>query len=222
MMVVGLVELARYSGSGSPGGQRRSRLEVVYSILAVLHRLGPLRKTRLMQLVNLNTKSFSHYVDDYLVRIGAVELADDGSGERRVYRLTPRGVFLYRVLSLVLSLLDEAGPLGGGWAAALLERLPGELVEEGPGFYRLRIPCGADEVAVYVVEEPAPLLAGIGLAGVLEAPRRGQRLLVLLPRPGLWLTVGPSEGPPRAVVAGSPDPGEAARLARKALSLLGC
>jgi len=206
------------SREGAMSPQRRSRLEVVYSILSTLHRMGPLKKTRLMQLVNLNTRSFASYVDDYLVRIGAVEV--ERSGNYTIYRLTPRGVFLYRVLSI----LHEAGLIGEALRAARQDgaaSLPGLVEEEGPGFVRARLRCGDEEVNVVIVERPGTaVLAGLGL-GALLSPEAPRRMIIVVPEPGVELRIV-KDGKPVAAVVGARLPRSLREAVRRGARVLGC
>jgi len=199
--------------------QRRSRLEVVYNILSTLYKLGPLKKTRLMQLVNLNTRSFAAYVDDYLVKLGAVEASRIGSST--VYRLTPRGIFLYRVLGI----LHEAGLLGEAQPTAnrgsMAPPLPGSVEEEGPGFIRARLRCGEAEATVVVVEKPgAALLAGLGLGAAL-APGSPRRFIVVVPEPGVEMKIV-EHGTPIAVVVGAELPRGLLAAVAHGARILGC
>ncbi len=76
---------------------RRSPLSITADILMVLFSLGPTRKTKLMNLANLNTKSFEHYASQLRKRM----LISNSVGEnsRRSYRITSLGI---RVLQAIL------------------------------------------------------------------------------------------------------------------------
>jgi len=193
-------------GAEMGGQQRRSRLEVVYSILHALHHMGPLRKTRLMQLVNLNTRSFSSYVDGYLVPLGLV--ASSREGGYTVYRLTSRGALLYRVLGF----LRAAGLLGS--------QAPGGAAGHGPRAGRLACSGGEAEVVIAGPGE-AGVVLGLAAAPLLSPGREGRRLVLVVQ--------GADLAPARllhgadvvAVVVGA-GPGGLWGALRRAAELLGC
>ncbi len=92
---------------GAARGERRSRLEVLYTVLRLLADSGGLRKTRLMQLANLNSRGFRVYVEEALVSRGLV--SREGPRGSTVYRLTETGRLALRLLEALASL----GVLGG-------------------------------------------------------------------------------------------------------------
>jgi predicted transcriptional regulator len=84
-------------GSGS---RRRSRLEIIYTVLKLLSISGPFRKTRIMQYANLNTRKFKDYVDDMLVKKGFIDIKNEGG----LYEITQRGRQLLQVLEMLSEL----------------------------------------------------------------------------------------------------------------------
>jgi len=75
---------------------RRSKLETYTDILKVLVNIGPLKKTHLMQEINVNSKTFKEYVE-FLVKQGLVEERSVKEG-RIVFEITLRGVLVLKGL----------------------------------------------------------------------------------------------------------------------------
>ncbi len=226
---------AELTGVEGATSARRSRLEIVYRILELLYTMGPLRKTRLMQLANLNTRSFPEYVDGFLVRLGMVSKRELGRGA--LYAITPRGRALYTLLRS----LAEAGLLGekrydnGGAAGIgfidsyrrlihgrLGIRIRGEQVS--PGFYRASLVCGDRDLLLYVVPDARGIEAYLAVWEALTGSLRGRgRYMVVLgweDNGVLWLEGGRSVGLRSALVMVR-GPGEEAPIV-EALDGLGC
>ena len=91
-----------FSGAQRSRGRRyRSEADIIRNILEVLHFAGDegAKKTRIMQLANLNNNSFSRYME-LLVREGLVKV------QGGVYRLTPKGRLVLHLLDVYFSLID--------------------------------------------------------------------------------------------------------------------
>jgi len=67
-----------------------------FSSLSDTSRTGPLKKTHIMQKVNVNSKTFKEYVE-FLIKQGLVE-ERPVKEERIVYEITPRGVLVLKGL----------------------------------------------------------------------------------------------------------------------------
>jgi predicted transcriptional regulator len=85
------------------GRSYRSEADILSLMLRVLEAMNgrPLRKTRLIQYANLNTKSFSKYIE-VLEKGGLVECTPRG------YVITGRGRLALRVLDLLSSLITPS------------------------------------------------------------------------------------------------------------------
>ncbi len=103
------LKLRRYMGFGvyvliirSAKRPRRDTIAIMADILNVLVHGGPMRKTKLMNLANLNTKSFEQHVEGILVACGLIENFNTNNG-RSEYIATSNGA---RFLQLVALLED--------------------------------------------------------------------------------------------------------------------
>ncbi len=126
-----------------PRDRRRGRAEIVYDILDLVAREGAVRKNRIMQLTNLNSRAFKEHVENYLIAVGLLEPIPLRGGHV-AYRLTPEGRQLY----ILLKAADELG--------AFSDAKP-KLARNGPAERVLKeVKRGLDD-------------ASIGLDGVVSA-----------------------------------------------------
>ncbi|OWJ55673.1 hypothetical protein Pdsh_02515 [Pyrodictium delaneyi] len=90
-----------------PNIKRRDSLLIISDVLAILEHRGPLRKTRLMNLANLNPRSFQNYVEEELVRLGLIEVRKHNG--HRSYVITPRGIHVLVLLRFIERGLEREG-----------------------------------------------------------------------------------------------------------------
>ena len=115
------------------GRKYRSEIDILFNILEVLaRRESGLKKTRLLQLANLNTSSFNKYIG-LLERAGIVRV--DGG----LYRISRQGRLVHRLLRALIYLLDMNKPVSVGEETlrGICERLrergaEGCAVDQGP------------------------------------------------------------------------------------------
>lgn len=142
----------------APRDRRRGRAEIIYNVLSILAHEGRARKNRIMQLANLNSRSFDEYVERYLVALGFVAKRTLRRGV--VYELRALGRQLYELLEAVrgLGVFDwveapEEERLLLHEALVAVKRLGGFGVDAAPrmGFMEARLPCKGAGGSIRVV-----------------------------------------------------------------------
>ncbi len=93
-------------GGLSPGDDRRHRSElgIIYNIVRVVRSNGQVKKTHLMNAVNLNSSNAAKYLGK-LVRRGILE--EVRVGREIHYRLTSRGLVFSEILEIVVGMLSR-------------------------------------------------------------------------------------------------------------------
>ncbi len=166
------------------GGKRRSRLEIIYTILKVLSSRGPMKKTRIIQYANLNTKIFEDHVTSTLLDRGFLSFDE----KKRLYSISGKGVRLLRILEalniLGLIRLGQEGSYTNkglesmSFLNALKSIGKADGLEHSQVFDNIlsyKVKCNDESIDVYVVKCVSDV---IGKAELMTLVARGKRSIV--------------------------------------------
>jgi len=165
-------------------GKRRSRLEIIYTILKVLSSRGPMKKTRIIQYANLNTKIFDNHVTSTLLDRGFLSFDE----KKRLYSISGKGIRLLRILEAlnVLGLIrlgqensyDNRGLKSISFLNALRSLGKDDGLEHSEIFDNIlsyKVKCNDKNIDIYVVKCVNDI---IGKAELMTLIARGKRSIV--------------------------------------------
>ncbi len=165
-------------------GKRRSRLEIIYTILKVLSNRGPMKKTRIIQYANLNTKTFDDHVTLTLLDRGFLSFDD----KKRLYSINKKGLRLLKILEALNALglirlgsginYSERGLKPSSFLRALRSIGSDENLEHSDmvdNITSYKIECNKEKVDIHVVKCASDV---IGKAEIMSLITRGKKSII--------------------------------------------